>query len=313
MTDHGVSVGGRGGRLGGDGQVLMPEHAVRVEGLTKVFRGRRGGDVVAVDDVSFAVAPGGSLAIVGESGSGKTTTARMIIGLEQPTTGRIFIGARERGSGRLGSRERRRLGREVQIVFQDPYSSLDPRQRVSDCLEEVLRLHFDLSRPERESRIMELLLQVGLDERHAGVYPRALSGGQQQRVAIARALASRPRVLILDEAVASLDVSVQAQVLNLLADIREQMGVTYLFISHDLAVVRQVSDDVVVMRRGTIVERGSTDHVLDDPRHAYTKALLLAVPRRGWKPVRTRLLDSMSADPAPGEAGDAPAEVDDTS
>jgi oligopeptide transport system ATP-binding protein len=287
-----------------------PDQAVRVEGLTKVFRGRRGGDVVAVDDVSFAVAPGGSLAIVGESGSGKTTTARMIIGLEQPTSGRIYIGDRERSSGRLGSKERRRLGREVQIVFQDPYSSLDPRQRVRDCLDEVLRLHFDLNRPEREARVMKLLVQVGLDERHAHVYPRALSGGQQQRVAIARALASQPRVLILDEAVASLDVSVQAQVLNLLADIREQMGVTYLFISHDLAVVRQVSDDAVVMRRGTIVERGSTDRVLDDPQHPYTKALLLAVPRRGWKPVRTRFLDSMSADLVSGEAGDARAEAE---
>jgi len=305
MPDGAAAVEGSGTTRAGSSKGSSAEYAVSVRGLTKVFRGRRGGDVVAVDDVSFAVTPGGSLAIVGESGSGKTTTARMIIGLEQPSAGRICIGDRPRGAGRLGSKERRRLGREVQIVFQDPYSSLDPRQRVSDCLDEVLRLHFDLSRPERESRIMELLLQVGLDERHAGVYPRALSGGQQQRVAIARALASLPRVLILDEAVASLDVSVQAQVLNLLADIREQMGVTYLFISHDLAVVRQVSDDVVVMRRGTIVERGSTSQVLDDPQHPYTKALLLAVPRRGWKPVRTRLLDSMSADLAPEEASDS--------
>ncbi|HMK93383.1 MAG TPA: ABC transporter ATP-binding protein, partial [Thermoleophilia bacterium] len=134
----------------------------------------------------------------------------------------------------------------------------------------------------------ELLDQVGLDERHARALPRALSGGQQQRVAIARALASVPRVLIFDEAVASLDVSIQAQVLNLLADIREQTGVTYLFISHDLAVVRQVSDDAIVMRRGEIVERGATDRVLDDPQHPYTKALLSAVPRRGWKPTRRR-------------------------
>ena len=273
--------------------------AVRVEGLTKVFGGRRGADTTAVKDVSFAVPPGGALAIVGESGSGKTTTARMIIGLERPTTGRIFVGGRERSFGRRGSGERRRLGREMQIVFQDPHSSLDPRQRVRECLDEMLNLHFHLGREDREARTMELLAQVGLDERHAGVYPRALSGGQQQRVAIARALASQPRVLILDEAVASLDVSVQAQVLNLLADIREQTGVTYLFISHDLAVVRQVSDDVVVMRRGEIVERGPTDCVLDAPDHPYTQALLLAVPRRGWRPVRTRLLDSMSADLSP--------------
>jgi ABC-type glutathione transport system ATPase component len=186
------------------------------------------------------------------------------------------------------------MGREVQIVFQDPYSSLDRRQRVRDCIDEVLRLHFDLSREARRARLFELLSQVGLDERHAGSYPRALSGGQQQRVAIARALASEPGLLILDESVASLDVSVQAQVLNLLADIREQTGVTYLFISHDLAVVRQVSDEVVVMRGGAVVERGPTDRVLDEPEHPYTRALLSAVPRRGWKPVRSRLLEEQS-------------------
>lgn len=277
----------------------MPEPAIQVEGLTKVFGGRRGGGVVAVEDVSFAVAPGGSLAIVGESGSGKTTTARMIIGLERPTSGLVRVGGRERRFRRAGSRERRRLGREIQFVFQDPSSSLDPRQRVCECLDEIVRLHFGLDAAARKARVLELLHQVGMDERHAGAYPRSLSGGQQQRVAIARALASQPKVLILDEAVASLDVSVQAQVLNLLADIREQTGVTYLFISHDLAVVRQVSDDVVVMRCGRIVESGPTDRVLDAPEHDYTKALLSAVPRRGWKPVRTRLLDVMSADLAP--------------
>jgi oligopeptide transport system ATP-binding protein len=268
--------------------------AVEVEGLRKVFRVSKSGgrgrvDVVAVDDVSFAVAPGRSLAIVGESGSGKTTAARMIMGLEQPTAGRIALGGVERSRGRLGSRERRRYGREIQIVFQDPFSSLDPRQRVRDAIDEVLKLHFEQSKAERETRVMELLGQVGLDEGHAQALPRALSGGQQQRVAIARALASMPRVLILDEAVASLDVSIQAQVLNLLADIREEMGVTYLFISHDLAVVRQVSDDAVVMRRGKIVERGPTNRVLDDPQDPYTKTLLSAVPRRGWKPTRHRL------------------------
>jgi ABC-type glutathione transport system ATPase component len=272
----------------------MSEWAVEVAGLRKVFRvskpgGRGRVDVVAVDDASFTVAPGSSLAIVGESGSGKTTTARMIMGLEMPTSGHIVINGAERSYRRLGSRERRRFGREIQIVFQDPYSSLDPRQRIRDCIDEVLRLHFDLSPPERRARITRLLEQVGLDERQARALPRALSGGQQQRVAIARALASEPRVLILDEAVASLDVSIQAQVLNLLADIREQTGVTYLFISHDLAVVRQVSDNTIVMRRGEIVERGTTTQVLDDPQHPYTKTLLGAVPRRGWKPRRTRV------------------------
>jgi oligopeptide transport system ATP-binding protein len=265
--------------------------AIEVEGLRKVYRVSKAGgrgrvDVVAVDDVDFAVAPGRSLAIVGESGSGKTTTARMVMGLEQPTSGRISLGGVERGRGRLRSRERRRYGREIQIVFQDPFSSLDPRQRVGDAVQEVLKLHFDQSPPERAARVAELFDQVGLDERHAQALPRALSGGQQQRVAIARALASMPKVLILDEAVASLDVSIQAQVLNLLTDIREETGVTYLFISHDLAVVRQVSDDVVVMRRGQIVERGPTARVLDQPQDPYTRTLLSAVPRRGWKPTR---------------------------
>ncbi len=280
------------------------DYAIEVEGLSKTFRvskpgGRGRVDVVAVDDVSFAVAPGRSLAIVGESGSGKSTTARMIMGLEQPTAGRIALGGIERGRRRLRSRERRRYGREIQIVFQDPFSSLDPRQRVRDAIGEVLKLHFDLSSEQRQSRVRELLDQVGLDDRHAAALPRSLSGGQQQRVAIARALASVPKVLILDEAVASLDVSIQAQVLNLLADIREEMGVTYLFISHDLAVVRQVSDEVVVMRRGRIIERGPTSRVLDSPQEPYTKTLLDAVPRRGWKPSRKSVREKRPDQVAP--------------
>jgi oligopeptide transport system ATP-binding protein len=270
------------------------KYAIEVEGLRKVYHVREAGgrgkvDVVAVDDVAFAVAPGRSLAIVGESGSGKTTTARMVMGLEQPTAGRISLGGVERGRKRLRSRERRTYGREIQIVFQDPFSSLDPRQRVGDAVAEALKLHFTQTPAERAARVAELFDQVGLDERHARALPRALSGGQQQRVAIARALASEPKVLILDEAVASLDVSIQAQVLNLLADIREETGVTYLFISHDLAVVRQVSDDVIVMRRGQIVERGPTARVLDAPEDPYTQTLLSAVPRRGWKPTRHKM------------------------
>jgi ABC-type oligopeptide transport system ATPase subunit len=265
----------------------VAETALAVEGLSKVFAGRgSAAEVVAVDDVSFAVPAGASLAVVGESGSGKTTIARMIVGLETPSAGRIVIGGHERPRGPLGSRARRSLAREVQIVFQDPYSSLDRRQRIFDCIDEVLRLHFRLSRQARDERVMELLGQVGLDARHAGVLPSGLSGGQRQRVAIARALASEPKILLLDEAVASLDVSIQAQVLNLLADIRADTGITYLFISHDLAVVRQVSDAVAVMHRGTIVERGETGRVLDAPEHPYTQKLLNAIPRPGWKPTR---------------------------
>ncbi len=268
--------------------------ALEVEHLRKVFGASRhraagrlqdDGGFVAVDDVSFTVPQGRSLAIVGESGSGKTTVARMVVGLERPSSGRIAVGGRERSWGRVSSRERKRRGREVQIVFQDPYSSLDPRQTVGRCIEEALVLHFDLERAQRTDRVRALLDQVGLDRRQADLLPRRLSGGQRQRVAIARALACEPRVVICDEAVASLDVSIQAQVLNLMSDIRHATGVSFLFISHDLAVVRQVSDEIVVMRRGRIVESGPADQVLDAPRHPYTRRLLAAIPRPGWQPV----------------------------
>ena len=256
-------------------------------GLITRRRGTRPGasaELVAVDDVSFAVPPGRSLAVVGESGSGKTTVARMIVGLERPTQGRILVAGRERSWRHVSSRERRRRAREVQIIFQDPYSSLDPRQTVRKCLDEALRLHFDWNGDRRNARVEELLEQVGLARRQADTLPRALSGGQRQRVAIARALACEPRVLVCDEAVASLDVSIQAQVLNLMSDIRDVTGVTYLFISHDLAVVRQVSDDVIVMRTGHVVESGPTEQVLESPQHPYTKRLLAAIPRPGWRP-----------------------------
>ena len=264
--------------------------ALEVENLRKLFRvpgsGRGDEELVAVDDVSFTVARGGSLAVVGESGSGKTTVARMIVGLETPTAGRIVVGGRD-WAGASGAKARRERARAAQMVFQDPYSSLDPRQTVFDCLDEVLRLHTPLPNDGRNARVRELLDQVGLDERHEPLRPQALSGGQRQRVAIARALAAEPQVLILDEAVSALDVSVQGQVLNLLADLRSQLGITSVFVSHDLAVVQQVSDDIVVMRRGEVVERGTTDDVLAAPQHEYTQELMDAVPREGWKPRRS--------------------------
>jgi oligopeptide transport system ATP-binding protein len=270
----------------------MSDHVVAVENLRKVYplRGPRrttsDSEIRAVDDVSFQVPTGGSLAIVGESGSGKTTTARMIVGLERPTAGSISVAGRPRIKTHLGRKERRLRGREVQIVFQDPYVSLDPRQTAAACIDEVLRFHFGWEAARRKLRASELLHQVGLDERFAARLPRAMSGGQRQRVAIARALAAEPRVLVLDEAVSALDVSIQAQVLNLLADLREQTSVSYIFISHNLGVVRQVSDEVLVMRRGKIVERGATEDILLEPQNDYTKLLLSAIPRPGWKPTR---------------------------
>jgi len=263
----------------------MTEEAVlRAGGLRKEF-----GALVAVDDVSFAVPAARSLAIVGESGSGKTTIARMIVGLERPTAGAIAACGRDRSGPARSAADRRRRGREVQIVFQDPYTSLDRRQSAEAAIDEVLRLHHGWPAGRRRERIAELAGLVGLDERQARALPRALSGGQRQRVAIARALAAEPRVLILDESVAALDVSIQAQVLNLLADIRDATAVSYVLISHDLAVVRQLADDVIVLHRGKVVERGPTASVLDEPQHEYTKRLRASVPRPGWKPRRGTL------------------------
>jgi oligopeptide transport system ATP-binding protein len=245
---------------------------LEVAGLHKSFGGTH-----AVKDVSFTLAAGSALGIVGESGSGKTTTARIIAGLERPDAGQVHVNGTSRiSAGRL---ER---ARQVQMVFQDPFLSLDPRLTVAATLREALRLHFP--KAGHEARIAELLHQVGLGPRESQARPRQLSGGQLQRVAIARALAVEPQFLVLDEAVAALDVSVQAQILNLLADIREATGVAYLFITHDLGVVRCVTDEVVVMRRGVIVERGSTAQVMAAPQHPYTSLLLASLPRPGWDP-----------------------------
>ena len=261
------------------------DSVLAVEGLRKEF-----GSLVAVDDVSFAIPAGRSLAIVGESGSGKTTIARMIVGLERPTKGSITAYGRDRSRPARSTRDRRRRGSEVQIVFQDPYTSLDPRQTAEHAIDEILRLHHGYEVKRRRARIAELTDLVGLDSRQARALPRALSGGQRQRVAIARALAAEPRLLILDESVAALDVSIQAQVLNLLADIRDETSVSYMLISHDLAVVRQLTDDAIVMHRGLLVERGPTAQILDDPQHPYTQRLRASVPRPGWKPVRRQLV-----------------------
>ena len=257
------------------------EATLEVAGLRKLF-----GDHLAVDDVTFSVPTSGSLAIVGESGSGKTTVAKMIVGLEAPTAGTIRACGRDRSKAARTSAERRQRGREVQIVFQDPYTSLDPRQTVEDTIDEVLRLHHGWPQERRRERIVELTELVGLDARQTRALPRTLSGGQRQRVAIARALSAEPQVLILDESVAALDVSIQAQVLNLLADIRDETAISFVLISHDLAVVRQLTDETVVMWQGRIVERGPTARVLDDPQDDYTKRLRASVPRPGWKPQR---------------------------
>ncbi|MEH3142862.1 MAG: ATP-binding cassette domain-containing protein [Mycobacterium kyogaense] len=248
---------------------------------------RGGAPVLAVDDVSFDVADGECLAIVGESGSGKTTVAKTIVGLESPTSGTIAVNGETRGRAPSRQRQRARWAAEVQYVFQDPYSSLNPRQRIVDVIATSVGIHQgDLDKVRRTAAARTLLEDVGLGDEFASRLPWELSGGQRQRVAIARALAANPRLVILDEAVAALDVSIQAQILNLLKDIRAQRPVSYLFITHDLAVVNQVADRVVVMEQGTVVEQGTTARVLTQPAHAYTRALVAAVPRAGWRPQR---------------------------
>jgi ABC-type glutathione transport system ATPase component len=280
-------------QVGSAEQAVTAEAVLSVRNLRKVF-----GSLVAVDDMTFDLLPGRSLAIVGESGSGKTTVARMIVGLEKPTSGTIVACGRDRSRPSRRGPERKLRGREVQIVFQDPYSSLDPRQSGAALIDEVLRVHHDHDVTARKRIVGELAEVVGLDHRQMNALPKALSGGQRQRIAIARALATDPRVLILDESVAALDVSIQAQVLNVLADIRDERGISYILISHDLAVVRQLTEDAIVMQRGVVVERGLTADVLDHPQHPYTQMLRASVPGPGWKPQRMRGLLAAGQQPA---------------
>lgn len=256
---------------------------ISVRNVEKVYPGSRHRPAYrAVANVTFDVADGSALGIVGESGAGKTTLASMLMGFETPTSGTILI-AGERRPASPSRTERRAWARRIQIVFQDPYSSLDLHQPAGDAIDEILRLHFDTSRRDRAIRVAELLEWVGLSGDRTNVLPRNLSGGQRQRLSIAKALAVQPEILILDEAVSALDVSVQAQILNLLADLRRELGLTYLFISHDLGVIRFITDDVIVMRNGQVVESGKTTRVLDEPQHPYTRLLLEAVPDSSWR------------------------------
>ncbi|MFD6969847.1 ABC transporter ATP-binding protein [Streptomyces sp. NPDC059979] len=256
---------------------------LKVSGLRKTYR-TGGSEVVAVDDLSFTLRAGGALGIVGESGSGKTTTARMLIGLERPDAGQILVQGEPLAASVRGRAARLARAKAVQIVFQDPYLSLDARISIGATIDGVLRLHGTRDRTARAARVGELLAQVGLGDREAAALPRRLSGGQRQRAAIARALAVEPAVLVLDEAVSALDVSVQAQVLNLLSDIRRDTGIGLVFVSHDLAVVRYVCDEALVMYRGRTIEHRPVSELLTSPRDPYTRLLLASVPRPGWDP-----------------------------
>jgi peptide/nickel transport system ATP-binding protein len=255
--------------------------------LTKIYRSSRGApwrraDVHAVDNVSFRLRRATTLAIAGESGSGKSTLARMVLGLLQPSSGTVvFDGMDISDTASLSRSQTLAFRRRVQPVFQNPYGSLDPMYSVFHTIAEPLRIHRIGDRRQRQQTVRELAEQVALPSALLSRRPRELSGGQRQRVAIARALALRPEVLVCDEAVSALDVVVQAQILDLLAELQADLGLTYLFISHDLAVIRQIADDVMVMRAGRVVEHAATEDVFTSPRHDYTRQLLAAVPGVG--------------------------------
>ena len=256
---------------------------LQVRDLVKQFPVKRGlffertvDHVDAVAGVSFDIAAGETLGLVGESGSGKSTTGFCILQLMRPTSGSVRFEGRELTE--LGGEELRRVRRNAQIVFQDPYSSLDPRMTVGNIVAEPLVVHGVGTRRDRRGRVRELLDVVGFDPVYVHRYPHEFSGGQRQRIGIARALALSPRLIVCDEPVSALDVSIQAQIINLLKDLQSEFGLAYLFIAHDLAVVRSVSDRIAVMHRGRIVETGPADEVYERPKEEYTKALLASVP-----------------------------------
>jgi oligopeptide/dipeptide ABC transporter ATP-binding protein len=255
---------------------------LRVERLVKHFPVRRGlfgrriGSIKAVDDISFDVAAGETLAVVGESGCGKSTTGRLVLRLLPATSGNVWFDGREIFA--LHESEMRALRREMQIIFQDPYSSLNPRMTVRDMLAEPLALHGLATGRARDERVHELLSLVGLSPYHARRYPHEFSGGQRQRIGIARALAVEPKLIVCDEAVSALDVSIQAQVINLLQDLQRRFNLSYVFIAHDLAVVKHIADRVAVMYLGKIVEYADKRKLFAEPRHPYTQALLSAIP-----------------------------------
>lgn len=262
---------------------------LEVSNLSKHYPSRDGhGTVRAVNDVSFSLETGQTLGIVGESGCGKSTLARLVTRLIEPTAGKVqFAGLDFLALGNAALRQARR---DIQIVFQDPYASLDPRMNVSALIAEPLEIHAIGSRISRKAKVLDLLDLVGLDRSAAEKYPHEFSGGQRQRIGIARAIALEPKLVVLDEPVSALDVSIQSQILNLLIDLKKQLHLSYIFISHDLSVVKHVSDDVAVMYLGKIVEYGKAEQVLDTPKHPYTQAMVSAIPEMNIRKKKQRIV-----------------------
>ena len=256
--------------------MMMDNPILEVDGLKKYFKTPKG-MLHAVDNVSFSVRPGKTLGVVGESGCGKSTTGRAILRLIEPTAGRIQFEGKDILA--LNKEEMRRMRQKMQIIFQDPYSSIDPRMTISDIIEEPLKLHkLCGSRKEREDRVDQMMETVGIAGRLVNSYPHELDGGRRQRVGIARALILNPSFVVCDEPVSALDVSIQAQILNLMQDLQEKYHLTYMFITHNLSVVNHLADDIAVMYLGQIVEKAPAVELFEHPQHPYTKALLSAIP-----------------------------------
>ena len=250
---------------------------LEVRNLKKYFKTKRG-QLHAVDDVSFRIDPGKTLGLVGESGCGKSTTGRTILRLLEPTAGQVFFEGTDVAA--LSASQMRQKRREMQIIFQDPFASLNPRMTVSQIIEEPMRLHkMFCSAQERQQRTLELMDTVGLARRLYNTYPHELDGGRRQRIGIARALALEPKFIVCDEPVSALDVSIQAQILNLMKELQQQLNLTYLFITHDLSVVYHFSDDIAVMYLGKLIEKAPADRLFANPMHPYTQALLSAIPK----------------------------------
>jgi peptide/nickel transport system ATP-binding protein len=289
----------------------MTEPILRVENLARVYESRgflgRGSYAVrAVDGISFTIAPGETFGLVGESGSGKSTTGRLVLRLEEPTAGRVWFEGQEITG--LSAAALKPVRRRMQIVFQDPYAALNPRMTVGDFVAEPLVVHGVASdREARRARVAELFRKVGLDPRFADRYPHQFSGGQRQRVGIARAIALQPSLIVADEPITALDVSIQAQIVNLFQDLQDELGLAYLFIAHDLSMVRYLCRRVAVMWRGRIVELGPTEAIFENARHPYTKALLSAVPIPD--PDRERSRTGIAFDPDAVKPGNALAEI----
>ncbi|MDY6035307.1 MAG: ATP-binding cassette domain-containing protein [Bulleidia sp.] len=252
---------------------------LHVENLKQHFRISRNYTTKAVDGISFDIYEGETYGLVGESGSGKSTTGRAVIRLYDPTEGKIIFDGHDIG-GKLSKKENDYLRKNMQMIFQDPMACLNPRKKVKEIIAQGLRIHHDYkSEEELTERVYQILEKVGLSREHATRYPQQFSGGQRQRIGIARALIMNPKLVIADEAISALDVSVQAQVVNLMKDLQQELGITYLFIAHDLSMVKYISDRIGVMHLGHIVETGTTNEIFDNPIHPYTKALLSAIPK----------------------------------